>query len=602
MAEITSDVFDIFHPTPVPLKDLSAIVISLEIWRCEINKYRSSNTLKEFRPSGELISLKTILIPDLPSAIYSTIEKYFERFRLSLSNWLSTHHLTLFSLRFDNVNCILKNFEDFVCDYDGTIDYEKTAERLMQCDQIEEHQKFMFACMYCFKDDIVRIWPALGLKRTDSTYVNYSIKSHFQYWCSFLERVSTEVDPAIEGVIFRDFMPCCRRSSEYFWNRIPSENRVRETFRLFKDDLQSFVRYILPKLERLQLDEFLNAKAYELMYGLLRSSYCAEEFVLRTWSVYVKNSMSEVAFVDLFVKILRREAASYCITSGKDCRDIDDFLDLCFEVWISAPKNLRRSVAREIASNEQLLKDTCVDIQLPPPSRELKMLLAILSYATFEERNAFWLNCWPDLINKRRGEDLHKIMKLCFEDEDEIIQFKKNFMADNETVHRFCVSLLCELCFDRMNDFVSFIFPELQAARDFKQQLLQEVFFGYRHDIRKIISKHEEFNQFISDAFNDIDLSKNFKNELVSLPYLQQRLSFDALLVPTEQLNGFIDTFVSVEQIRLQIKSGILDLLKERASDTVYNSKPYFNSVLSWCLGNDDEEVRMFKLMHLLVL
>ncbi|XP_065224900.1 uncharacterized protein LOC135848801 isoform X2 [Planococcus citri] len=567
MAEITSDVFDIFHPTPVPLRELSAIVISLEIWRCEMNKHRSSDTLKEFSPSGELISLKTILVPDLPSVIYPMIDKYVKIFGHSMNGWLQIHYRIVFHFHYGDENSVLEYFEDFVCDYDGSIHYERTAKRMMHCDRFDVHQKFLIASTYCFEDDIVRIWP-LGLKKTDSMYVNYSKNSHFKYWSYFLENVPME-DDVVEEVMFRDFMPLNGPSMKYFWNRVPPENRLQKAINVFARNLRSFVRYILPKLDHQQLDEFLMQDGCELMYALLKNAIYDEEVVLRTWA-YVKNATNEIVFANLIAIILKCEFTGYCVRSksesNKDDRDLENFLNLCLEVWNSAPENLKRSAVEKIALNNALYDDFLFVIRLPPHWREFKFLLAILPYATYEKRNAFWHSGWHRLIYEIRGEDLHEIMKLCFQNDDEVTQFKKNVMANNNSVLDLCAFLLRDTYFNGLNDFVSFLLPEIQAARNFKQQLLQSTFFKDRHFYfsKIFIQKSKEFDEFISGAYNDVDVAKNFKNQFVSLPSIQKRILDCASFVPIEQLIKFTDLFVSNEEILLQIETRIVDFSKKR--------------------------------------
>ncbi|XP_065221492.1 uncharacterized protein LOC135846368 [Planococcus citri] len=618
MAEITSDMFDIFHPTPAPLRDLSAIVISLEIWRYEINKYRSSNTLKEFRPSGELISLRTvirILIPDLPFVIYRMIDKYVKIFGQSMDIWLMRHSITVFHVRNDHQNSVLEHFEDFVCDYDGTIHYERTAKRMMQCDRFDVHQKFLIACTYCFKDDIIRIWP-LELKKTDSLYKKYSENPQFVYWIKFLENDIKITEPPIEELMFDKFMPHNRPSLEYFWNLIPSENRLRKAIDLFLTDLHSFIRFILPKLDDQQLIEFLRENGCELLYALLKQS-CYNEKVIRSTWFYVKHAMNEINFTNLIVKMIRSEVLGY-VSSGfeqddynlalgklfsRDSRDLEHFLQLCFEIWNTAAEDLKSSVVRDITSNNRLFNDIelLLYVVFPPSSREVKFLLAILSQATYEQRNAFWHNCWQYLINKTRLEDLDKIMRLCLRDEDEIIEFKKNIMTDNENALHFCCTLLTLTYFDELNRVVEFLLPEIQAARNFKQRILRLAFFNVRFCdfCIEILQKPKKLDEFINDAYNNVDQSTDFKNTLMSSPLVLKRLSACALFVSIEQLVEFIDTFVSTERILLEVKTSVIDFLKNDAANFKHEvPKSSFTSLLSWCLEGN-EEVSKFELSYL---
>ncbi|XP_065224901.1 uncharacterized protein LOC135848802 [Planococcus citri] len=554
--EIGSDVFDILNPTPVPLRELSAIAISLEIWRCEINKYRSSDTLKEFRPSGELISLKTILVPDLPSVIYPMIDKYVKIFGDSMEGWLERHYGRIFEFQYDHKTCILKYFEDFVCDYDGSIHYGRTAKRMMCCDRFDPNQKFLIACTYCFEDNIKQFYPLLSnesiLPKNSTAY------RLLVYWTVVIETHDQAANSVAERM-FDESMPHNGLYLEYFWNRIPPENRLQKAIDVFVRDLRSFVRYILPKLNRQQLDEFLNEKGCELMYTLLEKSIYDEEFVLRTWA-YVQNAMSEIAFTNLLVKILQYEFMGFFT-----CYERPNFFHLCFEVWNSTPETLKRSAVEKIASTEKVYQDNIM-ISYPPRWRELKFMLAILSYATYEQRNAFWRNGWHYLIFKIRGKDLHEIMKLCFQNEDEITEFKTNVMANNNVVLALCGILLDKAYFNDVNDVVCFLLPEIETARNFKQKLLRLTFpiDGQWNFDPVFIRKSVEFDEFISGAYNDVDAALNFKNQLTSSPLIQKRILACASFVPIEQLIKFTDLFVSNEEFLLQIETRAADFSKKR--------------------------------------
>ncbi|XP_065221496.1 uncharacterized protein LOC135846369 isoform X2 [Planococcus citri] len=502
MAEITSDVFDIFHPTPVPLRELPAIVISLEIWRCEINKYRSSGSLKDFRSSGQSVSSKA-MIPDLPSVIYPIIDTYVERFGFSMNNWLWKHHRAVFNFYYESKNSVLEYFEDFVCDYNGTIHYERTAQRMMDCDQFDPDQKFLIACTYCFEDDIIRIWP-LGLEKTDSLYKRFYANPQFAYWIDFLENDNRIPEPHIEderlteGWLISDFMPHSRSSLEYFWNHVPSENRLHAAIDLSVDDLPSFVRFILPKVDDQQLNEFLHENGCDLLYALLKRSCYDEEAILSSW-ICIKNLMNEIGFTNLIAKMMRSEVMGGYANSelhstvifssdpsnhGDSCwhmdeyyvddyRDLDNFLQLCFEIWNTASENLKRSVIRDIVSNIEIFernREEFLCFESSPTLRELNFSSAVLSHATYEQRNAFWHNCWKNLITEDTcGEGLHEIMRLCLRDEDEITQFKKNIMANDLNMLSFCSRLLTKSCLEKLNNFVRFLLPDEEAAINFKR-------------------------------------------------------------------------------------------------------------------------------------
>ncbi|XP_065223824.1 uncharacterized protein LOC135847990 isoform X1 [Planococcus citri] len=605
MNGITSDVYDIFHPTPVPLKELSAIAVSLEIWRCKTNEYRDNRKLKKLCPSDERILLKKML-PDLPTVIYTAIDKYVRRFGPSMETWLEEHHDGIFYFYYDHHNYVLYYFNNLVCDYTGAIDYVRTAERMMYCDRFDENQKFAIACTYFFEDDIRRLWPSVS-GNMDWNTVDFSKSPQLCYWIyslrNELDRIpSNEVNISVDEVMLNAFMPQNGPSLQYFWNRIPLQNRMRRALSIFRRDKLSFARFILPKLNDQQLEEFVNGRIYELISILFKNIWYDKELILLAW-MYIRKPINVNGFTKLVVEMLQSELTG---CPGNYPIDVDleprIWFDLCCEIWISAPGNFKRSAIVEITSNKRLFSNLIVRVYVVPPiPKEFEFLLTFLSDATSVERSKFWFDCWEQLVEIAQCKDLEKIMKLCFENDAEIAQFKENVMANSGSVRFFCRMLLVRMCLDELNEFANFLFAEVQAARNFKQQVLRLAYLGRENDFNHAtMRKTKEFNKFIEDAFANIDQSTDFKNQLLSSPEIQRKLANFALFISFEQLVvEFIDTFVSAEETLLQIQERIIDSLKmEAAYCKSSRSEFYHTPILFWCLGSQ-EEVTKFKKNYL---
>ncbi|XP_065224241.1 uncharacterized protein LOC135848288 [Planococcus citri] len=608
MAEINSGVYDIFHPSPVSLKDLSAIAVSQEIWRCQVIKICScDDTLEEFDPAVENISLETVL-PDLPSTIRDLIDKYVTKFGFSLSYWLQSHHDRVFYFHYGQHNRVLKHFKAFVCDCSGLIHYIRTAERMMRCNRFDAHRKFIIACTYFFEDDIRRLWP-LVLNEMNLSFFHFSKSPHLYYWICCLKNELDKIptsrwDNCVDEVMLTKTMTHNRPSVEYFWNRIPTESRIRKACSIFQSDVQSFVRYILPKLNDQQLDKFVNESSFDLMRSLCQNAWYDKDFILSTW-MQIRDIIKESTFTNEVTNVLQSENRDIMLFRSNNIfinyNDQDDcfrknWFDLCCEMWNSAPQMLKRSAIEEITSNNNLfvsLPEWDLDYKPPPQPKDFKFLSTFLSSATYEKRRTFWSDCWKHLIKGTRCRDFQKIMNLCFESEDEIIQFKENVMANSEEFLQICDSFLRELHVDELNEFVSLSRPEIQAARIFKQNLLQSVFFGQRPEFsQKIIARSTEFNDFINEAYNDTDLSLQFKNQLISSSLVQKMLTQTALLVPIEKFAEFMDAFVTNEQSLQQIKKRIVNELGDEVGcGVVFLSA--VSSLASWCL-EDEEQASQF--------
>ncbi|XP_065224268.1 uncharacterized protein LOC135848308 [Planococcus citri] len=391
MAEIFPDVYDIVHPTPVSLKELAAMAVSLEIWRCEINKHRTSDTLRKFWPSCECASLKTIL-PDLPSTIADMIAKYVRKLALSMQNWLNVHYTKVFRFHYNSKTYVLNKFDDFVCDYNGTVHRERTAKRMMDSDSLSQAEKFKIACAYFFDDHITRIWPSV-CENMNLSDINFDENPELYYWISCFRNKS----PRIPGYPYGSFvdermlkkcMTNGRQSLEYFWDRIPPRSRMQTAVDCFHTSTQSFVRFILPILDEVQLDEFVNENGVELMHALLLDSSHDETFVLSTW-IYIRNIMNLSKITDLVVKMLQTEGKGL-VDPSIGGRKLKNWLYLCSEIVNTLPLDLKLTIIRTILSNNN--NNVLVESRDAGSGswRTIEVLLYILSCVPVEERNVFW--------------------------------------------------------------------------------------------------------------------------------------------------------------------------------------------------------------------
>ncbi|CAG7716171.1 unnamed protein product [Allacma fusca] len=584
MAENISNVHDIFHPSPVSLKELAAIAVSLEVWRREMNECRQKDgTMASFFPDDHRISLKSRL-PDLPSVILKMIKKYLTLFGYSMERWLDDHHKRV-HFWYKHQNTVLSYFDDFVCDQFGKIDYVRTAKRMIRCDQFSVDEKFCIACAYFFEDDIERLWQSgsshMGTNvrklrilayggRWKAYLINFHEHAHLYYWiCSLthqLDKIPTQENNTIEDEMFDRRIPRVGPSMTYFWDRLPIENRMRKAISVANSCTESAVRFILPKLDNQQLSQFVDEEGDNLMHNLWENvADYGENLLLATWSC-IGNIMNESNFTNLVVKML---VADYEY-EDVDARVYGNYLFR--EIWNNARSDLKQSVMRNISP--EMLEHLGFRSHECSLDFDIEFLSIIAEYTSSEDRIAFLRDCCHLLIAIIPLEGLQRFMKSCFENEDELIQFKQTVMIENDLVLDYCISLLLRSSFEKVNKFVIFCYPNLQAARIFKQRLLQLAFPSVYVDydelefftlvvLPNIVKKPKEFNQFIDEAYNDVDLSTDFKNQLISLSYSQLRLSKFAWLgrISLERLIEFIDTFVPTDQV-LRIKLHMDDVLR----------------------------------------
>ncbi|XP_065224171.1 uncharacterized protein LOC135848253 isoform X7 [Planococcus citri] len=603
MAEITPDhVYDAAQSTLVTLKELSAIAVALKIWNCEMNKYRTNDKLEEFN-SKKLPILGT-KNPDLPTAIDTMIRKYASEFGLSVDKWLKRHHKRVLHCHYSHPNYILEHFDDFVCDYDGAIDYIRTAERMMCCDKFGQVEKFKISCTYFFEDNVRRIWPFIR-KNIGLGCIHFRDCPELYYWICCLRNELNKIpinrnagNNTVDEEMLDNCMPYNRSSVEYFWNRIPYQSQVRKALQLHKRGTVTFIKFTLPKFDAQQLDEFVNNEDCDLMHTLLKHERLNERFIAQAW-MRIRNIINERNFTKLVVDMFEFYKGKLRPGAMDKNQLSENWVHLCREIWCSAPHDLRRSAIENISSDfwRAISRDFSSE-----------SLLIVLTWATTEERSLFWSKCWPNLIECKNTQELHQIMEICFENGDAIIQYKENVMASSEHLQNLCRGLLSEPDFEKLNDFVNFCFPNEDAARLFKVQSLESNFLR-RNPVfeENHIVQATQFNKFINDTYNNTTLATNFKNHLLSLPGIRcfrprpwhNKIELSKQLI---EFMKFIETFVSTERKLKRIKMLVIDHWKEdgfivqfsRFFGFSHECARSLDQFLLWCLESD-EEVGKFK-------
>ncbi|XP_065210382.1 uncharacterized protein LOC135838611 [Planococcus citri] len=568
MAETSSRVYDLTYPSPVTLKEISAIALVAELWRKEIAP-KEITTRDELKLAQDILLKK---IPDVPSAIYDLLVAYSAKFSSSVSLQLAS-----------------SDFHYVVRDWDGAVHDVRTAKRKMLCDRLTAEKKFQIACRYCLEDDIRRLWPCVS-SNIDLTRMDFDYSPLNYYWiCCLKNELHNIPNPGDESIDEVMFDNCELRgegfcSLEYFWNRIPYDKRSHATFAMYRYNCGLFARFILPRLDDFQLETFLAERGVDFMYSLLINYSIHEDkiHVFPAW-MYIKNKISKSQFIELIEKLLDEETNIFSASYKHE-------IHACCEVWENSPDSLKKWALNAVLLNEELFERMSTG---PYHPREMRFLITVLLDASFEQRHKFWCENWRNLITGARVEDLQAVMKLCFRNENDISSFKEQYMSKYENIGPYCVDSLKDRWFKEVNEFLSFCHSDQQKARELKQQVLRSNFLGENSVLRYSISKsyNKELNAFVEDAFDDVDLRVEFKNQFVSSPATQNYL-FKCIRVGNFGcLIELVEAFVPEEQDVRVLKQRLLHNFKEQlvSGDICEMKGDNLQKFLVWFLDSEDE-------------
>ncbi|XP_065204485.1 uncharacterized protein LOC135834500 isoform X22 [Planococcus citri] len=602
MTEMVSNVFDLIYPSPATLQDISSTTLVSAFWRWEV-KNRVNNDFKEF--FSELDLCKN-LPPNAPSPIKRVIQECSQRVVSSINEWVKYHYRRLFDFHRKDEFSILHNFYDFTCDHVGNIHFLRTARRMMICDRLGNEEKFIIACMYCLEDDIRRIWHSMSEKISLHEFY-FNRNPELLYWISKLRNEPDQIadygNDTHADVILRSYKSPSHHWSSvlYFWNRTSPENRFAHAIDLSQNIKETFVRFILPTLSDQELDEFVAEKGSSLMCALLTNrngKFC----LLPTW-MYIKNKMNESNFPLLIGSLIEYETNDTYYKEdpfrlGDWLRTGDNASDLCCEVWRSSTDELKRLAIKYILTRDQLF----IRNQIRPAQfKETRFLLTVLSDASFEERNAFWHKNWRHVMTDMYGTDLHRIMKLCFKDENDINLFKETSMAEYGNIGSYCNMLMYHGYIKELNYVLIFCCTDTNKRKVIKQLITHSCFSDDSLEINeRHLTEVELMNEFINDASDNAETAVNFKNGFASFRRVESILRACMFVqfpcASSGRLIHFIKTLVQTEDVIVALKQEFLNYVSDflAPSDFKRFSVDDIQTILLWCLGNDDE-VRNFR-------
>ncbi|XP_065213600.1 uncharacterized protein LOC135840818 isoform X7 [Planococcus citri] len=596
MAEDLTNVYDILFPSPPPLKEIAAISIAFRLWRQEINSHRIKNTLNQLNLEQDILSSDSLL--RIPATIISFIKIYITRAGLSIKQWLDDHshsQLNIFGRE------ILNDFIDFVGDFDGTIDYVKTARRLVLCDRIDKILRFKIACWYCFEDDILQIWPSVSNNVNLTKFSSSPIRLPDYWICKLKDKLyrlpRSNRAIQLEDEIFRNNNFLAWSSVEYFWNHLDVDSRMRIAKAPPVNLAKIFIRYLLAKLNELELDEFTQEGAYRFIAALLactctsNDDFQSRALYFRAMWVLIKTRMNGRKMFRLIKRIAQR---LYKLTDPIDT-------SVFCELWNTIPDNVKPEVTRAISKENPLFTPGLYFEFIEPPihsSGLLDFLFAMLSDASVEEKKQFWSNNWRMLIDLMGPTQLDQFLSLCFDDdENKITEFKTTTLFALENIRGKCSRLLKNLRFEELNDFLSYCYPNEQTLKSIRLNLLVEEFKLNDYNLEKVSPL---LRDFINDAFDDVNLATDFKTQLLFSPSLMETFE---IFIYTNSFENFhnimlvIDILAPSEQIARDFKKLRIFPKFEptlRAGSLVVSAEGELLNFLRECLGTD-EEIARFK-------
>ncbi|KAL6977997.1 hypothetical protein U1Q18_050367 [Sarracenia purpurea var. burkii] len=419
MPKIESKRF-ILHENPGTLQNLASIAVAAELWREEITQCGAHD-----RPLNYVFSVLESQ-SKMPIAVAKLIDKCIEPVRKSIYYWLKSEFLHVF-LPYVGEYDIFRKYADCIAwRADCSIDCEQTAEKMIACAEMSISFKYKLACTYCLEDHVRRLFP--NLSSFDHILDDVLLKTNpvILYWQCRMTCTCNEDHSTIDMEKFERIKPENWSAWKYCWSRLSPKDQIDEAVKLIKSTGESrhSIKYLLASLTNSQLVKVMKRCSQRIMIVLARTPEDVK-YALQIWHI-MKNTISGKNYVEMFEAILDErldvnlELLEDYVKSITQCHARTKIKDselvnvnvsgLLYDIWQSSPDRLKTHLFNEHIG-EILAKLSKRDkFSSQKLSRDVRLMIELLSRRNHLVNNTFWRKHWTDLINGVSAANLDQII------------------------------------------------------------------------------------------------------------------------------------------------------------------------------------------------
>ncbi|XP_065219369.1 uncharacterized protein LOC135844912 isoform X2 [Planococcus citri] len=359
---------------------------------------------------------------------------------------------------------------EFVWNYDGEIDYVKTAEKLIRGTYLTEKEKFKMACEYCMEGEIDEMYDTYDwLDVDDCTEIDdFSKNNYILYWDSARQGLDVEMpeDDDQSGELYLlETPPCNVTALRYFFSQLEDEERQEfANDRMLTLPMRT-VKHIIPLYTELEQKDLFVKNVVQMMENI--TCDMPVEQCLQFWN-FVKPTLRGKQYIQMLLAIFR---------CPQDVCDSDStwMAEYTMEIWKTSPSHLKQFVFRE-QNNNFVLKWNKWYSDMQDDNNRLRddaMLLQILSDGDVEYRTRFWLKEWTNLIIEVRPPALRTLLEICLPDSQARKEFKKRIIESD--LMKACLDKLLEIgLIIEINQFLDILLSEPSQRTDYKKKMIPD--------------------------------------------------------------------------------------------------------------------------------
>ncbi|XP_065216850.1 uncharacterized protein LOC135843044 [Planococcus citri] len=578
-----------FHTNPPSLSELASITAAIDFCRHEVSVRWASGSISQV--CQLFMAFPGKHIPSLPRRIRELIRCHIELVQREIETWINYQCDRIFESRSMKAAEFLIEFFDRITWFQpGIIDYERTAENMLECGRLTELEKYSVACTYCFEEDVLKLRELLkeGICRPNIIFIQHSLLYYWEY--RLIDKIPVIpnnipdfLDTSIMNWPAVDNWPAIR----YFFNYLDDLNQTFQAKQIIARYIDGkFTPFILAELTEAQFEHVVAEMGSVMMLRMINNPKL-NDYTFQIW-LQVRHVMNQSQFFEMIRGILNsRIRYSGNLTNEETV--------LRIRIWSTA-----NGVQKETAISGLIEERTPFEYRgcLKRLPRDQRFLLNILADASFEQRNFIWRHNWLSLIYGTNVHSLEQLMGLCLKNAEEVVMFKEQVLMNFSNIEKYCLELAEERLFDELNEFLRFCCsPHPEQVPHFKKQILESCFLGENSKINyHLLRDLHQLDKFIGETFQDDNLAANFKKQMVVLPTNVEFIQSVVLNGDLRLVKNLFSLFLSTEPDLKWMKCQFLDLCRSSLSSdnfTKFETREW-QDFIGWCAGNE-QKVKEFK-------
>ncbi|XP_065207327.1 uncharacterized protein LOC135836424 isoform X2 [Planococcus citri] len=518
-----------------------------------------------------------------PKPIKDIIDHHVKQLLKKWISWLNWCGIRFYLKYGDKMLYILDHVELS----NGEFDYKSAAKRFVTSDEWSAVEKYQIACLYCLEDDVKRLWHSVpdGASIKESTF---DAEPVIYYWnCRMkneLDKIPGNEHDSVELRVLLSERVDDRFQIEYFWGKLNAEEQNSNLKIILRDERTT--TYLLPKLNSSQQGYLFRNKPHRLLVNLIGRSGAGGNLslVLQVWN-YVKNSIPGYKFIHLMRELwcfVEMHVEYFCYANVPP---------LLSGIWTDAPDNLKKYVIERILNRSDDANGADDDDY--DYAYNVEFFLDLLSFLRPEFRRNIWNNCWDKFICYASTSDLHEAMKLCFDNEDSLVQFKENEMLNHPSLEtKFYLSIEHDSG-DEFNKYLQFCLSDehrlLEVKKQFVDSIMNDGVFDLPSDrfTMKVID-------FVNGVFPSLDLARQFRENFIAenLHVVVDLANKNRLL----DVKSTVDCFLSSsDECKTAVKKKMYEICENILKSNQFKKFRVrdWHQFLKWCAPSEEEIVKL---------